>query len=99
VPDLDLLNRLSANDADLEIYNRYAYTIFQQPLPADTMPRFELASRDAYRAFVAPTNAILRDAGLKYVIFPRPLEEAEMAGMKLIDAMTSNKIFIYELEE
>jgi hypothetical protein len=97
VPDLNFLRQIDGEGENREIYNRYAHIVFRLPGNDEAKTRFELASPDAYRAMIAPTNPALRNAGLKYVVFPRRLAEAEMTGMKLIDA-TSSQIFIYKLE-
>ena len=98
VPDLDFLNRIDTAGSNRDIYNRYAHIVFRLPSTDEIDPRFELASVDAYRVMVAPTNPALRSARLKYVVFPRRLGEAEMAGMKLVDAIAGNQIFIYKLD-
>ena len=98
MPDLDFLGQLDTAGSNRDIYNRYAHMVFRLPSTDDIDPRFELASVDAYRAMIAPTNPALRSAGLKYVVFPRRLGEVEMAGMKLIDAIAGNQIFIYKLD-
>jgi hypothetical protein len=97
VPDLNFLSQIDPDGANRETYNRYAHIVFRLPGNDEAKMRFELASTDAYRAMIAPTNPALRKAGLKYVVFPRRLVEAEMTGMKLIDTISS-QIFIYKLE-
>jgi hypothetical protein len=41
----------------------------------------------------------MREANLKYVIFPRSLAPDEMGTMKLIDALPANRIWIYEIDQ
>ncbi len=98
VPDLNFLGQLDPAGSNREIYNRYAHIVFRLPSVDEVNPRFELASVDAYRTMVAPTNPALRNAGLKYIVFPRRLSEAETAVLKLMDMPSPNQIFIYKVE-
>lgn len=98
VPNLDLLGRLDPTGAARNTYNRYAFTSLGLPRAGDTTATFEPMAGDFCLLFVSPFDRILREAGLKYVVFPRLLSPAEMGSMKLIDALPQNLLWIYELE-
>lgn len=97
-PDLELWGRLDPSGANRAVYNRYAFIVFGLPKEAGTPVSFELQrGADSYRAFVSPQHPALRAAGLKYVVFPRPLAGEEMRSMELIDSLPENLLWIYRL--
>jgi hypothetical protein len=98
VPDLDLLGRLDRTGSARDIYNRYGLIALDLPRPGDAAAHFETVLGDSYRAFVSPFDPALRQAGLKYVVFPRLLSPGEIGTMKLIDALPENLLWIYEIE-
>jgi hypothetical protein len=97
VPNLDLLGRLDPAGSSRDIYNRYASIALNLPRPSDTAPAFEVVSGDFYRAFISPFHPALREAGLRYVVFPRLLGPAEAGTMKLIATLPDNQLSIYRL--
>jgi hypothetical protein len=97
VPQLDILRKLDPNGDALSVYNRYAFIVLGLPREKGAEPRFEAVIADIYRAYVSPQEPALRDAGLKYVVFRRALDDDEAAGLRLVEAMAENKIWIYEL--
>jgi hypothetical protein len=99
VPNLPMLSRLDPAQANREIYNRYALVVFGLPAPDATTASFDLRGADWYQMFVSPFDQTLREEGLRYVVFPRPLPPEEIGPMKLIDALPASQIWIYKLEE
>ena len=97
VPNLDLLGRLDPAGSSRDIYNRYAFIAFGLPRPSDTGPAFEVVSGDFYRAFISPFHPALREAGLRYVVFPRLLDPTEAGTMKLVATLPENQLSIYRL--
>jgi hypothetical protein len=69
------------------------------PLAEGGAASFELQGTDWYLLRVSPFDNAMREANLKYVIFPRSLAPDEMGNMKLIDALPANLIWIYELDQ
>jgi hypothetical protein len=98
VPDLYLLGQLDRAGSARDIYNRYGVMALDLPRPGELAARFEAVGGDSYRAFVSPFDPALRQAGLKYVVFPRMLSPEEIGGMKLIDALPENFLWIYKLD-
>jgi hypothetical protein len=99
VPDLDLFGRLDPSGASRDVYNRYAFIAFALPRGNSTAPEFKVASGDFYWAFLSPLEPALRQAGLKYVIFPRQLSASESGPMKLRAALPENLLWIYQLPD
>ncbi len=99
VPDLPALSGLDPAHTSRDIYNRYAFVLLDLPLSAETTASFELKGPDWYRVFVSPFDKAMRDANLRYVVFPRSLAPEEMGKMKLIDALPGNLIWIYKLDQ
>ena len=99
VPDLPALSQLDPAHTSRDIYNRYALVVLGLPRSGEKTPSFQLKGADWYQAFVSPFDPAMRDAGLRYVVFPRPLTPEEMGTMKLIDALTENHIWIYKLDQ
>jgi hypothetical protein len=98
VPDLSALSRLDPDHSSRDIYNRYALVFFDLPRAGERTASFKLEGADWYRAFVSPFDPAMREAALKYVVFPRVLTSEEMGPMKLIDALPANRIWIYKLD-
>lgn len=98
VPDLPALTRLDPTHTSREIYNRYAIVFFTLPRSEEGTASFQLKGPDWYQVFVSPFAQAMRDANLRYVVFPRLLGPEEMATMKLIDALPANHIWIYKLD-
>jgi hypothetical protein len=98
IPDLPGLSRLDPAHTSLDTYNRYAFVFLDLPLSTATAVSFELKGADWYRVFVSPFNDAMRDANLRYVVFPRLLAPKETGTMKLIDALPANHIWIYKLD-
>jgi hypothetical protein len=99
VPDLPSLSRLDPAQTSRDIYNRYAFVVMGLPLPEGAPASFELQGTDWYLLRVSPFDNAMREANLKYVIFPRSLAPEEMGNMKLIDALPANLIWIYQLDQ
>jgi hypothetical protein len=68
------------------------------PRPGEAEPHFEFATADSYRVFVRPTDPVLRHHGLSFVVFRRVLAPNETEGMRLIDALPANRIWIYQID-
>ncbi len=98
VPPLPLLQQIDPAGTSRDIYNRYAYIVLRLPRPGEQGSHFEYSTPDSYRLFIAPTDPVLRSAGLKYVIFRRRLEEGEVPGLALVDELPESQIWIYELK-
>ena len=98
VPDLPALTRLDPAQTSRDVYNRYAVVFFDLPRAGEKTASFQLQGPDWYRTFVSPFDQTMRDAALRYVIFPRLLTPEEMGPMKLIDALPENLIWIYQLD-
>ena len=98
VPDLPALTRLDPSQTSREIYNRYAIVFFALPRSDEVAASFQLKGPDWYQVFVSPLAQAMRDANLRYVVFPRLLGPEEMGTMKLIDALPANHIWIYKLD-
>lgn len=98
VPDLPALSRLDPAHTSRDIYNRYAIVFLDLPRAGEKTVSFQLQGPDWYREFVSPFDQNMRDAALRYVVFPRLLATEEMGPMKLIDAMPANRIWIYKLD-
>jgi hypothetical protein len=97
-PDLRLMGQIDRQGVSRNIYNRYAYVVFRLPRPGESESHFEFATVDSYRVFVRPTDPVLRHEGLSFVVFRRPLAPAEGEGMRLIDALPANRIWIYQVD-
>ena len=98
VPDLGALSRLDPAHTSRDIYNRYAFIVLDLPRSGERTASFQLQGTDRYRTFVSPFDQTMRDAALRYVVFPRLLTTEEMGTMKLIDALPANLIWIYKLD-
>ena len=72
--------------------------VLDLPRSGEKTASFELQGPDWYRAFVSPFDQAMRDAALRYVVFPRLLDTEEMGTMKLIDALPANLVWIYKLD-
>jgi hypothetical protein len=97
-PNLQLMGQIDRHGVSRDIYNRYAYIIFRLPRPGEAEPHFEFATADSYRVFVRPTDPVLRHHGLSFVVFRRLLAPNETEGMRLIDALPANRIWIYQID-
>jgi hypothetical protein len=98
VPDLGLFAQLDPAGTNRTIYNRYALIMLGLPEPGETAPQFLLHHGDSYQASVSPFEPAFRARGLKYVVFPRLLNDQEKGPLKLIDALPENLIWIYKLD-
>jgi hypothetical protein len=97
VPNLDLMAQLDGTGLSRDVYNRYALVSLGLPKEEGAAAKFEVVSGDCYRVYVSPFESAWQQAGLKYVVFPRPLDVTEKGPMKLIDVLPENHLWIYQV--
>jgi hypothetical protein len=98
VPDLTFLRRLDPAGESSDIYNRYAFIELNLPPPGHPTALFKPLAEDSYQLFVSPFDEAMKEAGLKYVIFPRLLDKDEIGTLKLIAVLPANLIWIYKID-
>lgn len=94
VPDLSLWRQLDPAGSSNEVYNRYAFSTFEL---ASGTRNFRLASNVAFVVDVAPTDPILKAAGVRFVVFPKQLLEPELKGLELVSSAPGGRLWIYRL--
>ncbi len=98
VPDLELLKRLDPAHESGDTYNRYAFILLGIPRASTTTTAFELMGPDCYWLLIRPSDLVIHEASLKYVVFPRALAPAEQGTMRLIDALPASRFWIYKID-
>jgi hypothetical protein len=98
VPDLDLLSRLDPAHKNGDTYNRYAFILLGRPQTSTAATTFKLMGPDCYWLLIRPSDLAMREASLKYVVFPHALNPEEKGTMKLIDALPASRFWIYKID-
>jgi hypothetical protein len=97
VPELDFTRQMDPNGEHEEIYNRYAFAIFQRPEIAPGAPEFRPLNPSAYILNVSPVDPALLNRGARYAVFARKFELAEREGMQLLADFPKSHLWIYRL--
>lgn len=95
VPDLDLLHRLDGGTTNQFTYNRYANIECELPRPGQQQPvTGGLIYPDLYVLYLSPDLPVLARAGYRYLLFPRPWDDAAVHGFTLLQK-TGADLWIY----
>ncbi len=94
VPDLDLMRPLDPDNRAAFIYNRYAHLLCHVPQTPGDMA-FALIEQDLYQMEIDPSLPVIKEMGVRYLVFPKPWAEAESYGFAVLEKVGGTSILIY----
>jgi hypothetical protein len=95
LPDFNFLHQLDPNKGGDKIYDRYGYVYFELP-PDLGVSSTHLVNDALYLLYLPPDLPLLREIGVRYLVFRDSAHESELDGFDRIYANEQAQIFIYK---
>jgi hypothetical protein len=95
LPNLGAMAPFDPERRAVHSYNQSGHMVVR-PLPEGQPSRFENPDVGLLRWSVSPLDPALRKAGIRYLVFDEPPEDAFVRGLRRIDSQVPN-IYLYEL--